>query len=114
MKVRHYLYAAAALVLAGAAGTASARGDVSVHFGVSTPGVAVGVSSGGYYHPAPVYYPPAPVYYQPAPVYVRPAPVYYAPPPVYYRPAPVYFGATYHHRHHHRGHGHHRGHRHHH
>ena len=74
--------------------------------GIGTPGVVVGVGSGGYanyggyggyrYAPAPRYYSapagyyaPPPVYYAPPPpVYYQPRPVYVAPPPVYYAPAP--------------------------
>ncbi len=54
--------AGVALALAMGAGPAQAR-DVYWSVGVNSPGVAVGVSNGGY------------------PVYVAPAPVYYPPPP---------------------------------
>lgn len=69
-------------VLAFATSAAQAR-DVNWSVGVSSPGVAVGVSNGyPIYAPQPVYVtPPRPVYYAP------PAPVYYSP------PAPVYYGA---------------------
>ena len=71
----------AAAGLAIASGTAAARVDVGIHFGI----------------PAPVYVQPAPVYY-PRPVYVAP-PVYYAPAPVYYS-EPVYYYGRPHRRHH--------------
>lgn len=85
--------AGVALALLAGAGTAQAR-DVYWSVGVNSPGVALGVSNGGYPYvaPAPMYVAPQPVYYQ------APPPVYYAPPrPVYYAPpvvvgAPVYGG----------------------
>ena len=94
--------AGVALALLSGAGTAQAR-DVYWSVGVNSPGVALGVSNGGY----PVYVAPAPVYYAPPP---PPRPVYYtAPAPVYYAPPPGhYYREHRHHRHHHRGH---RGHR---
>src|SRR3954470_21502091 len=68
------LLAGAALI--GISGTAAARVDVGVTFGI----------------PAPVYVAPQPVY-APPPVYYAPRPVYVAPPaPGYYAPAPVYYG----------------------
>ena len=81
--------AGVALALLSGAGTAQAR-DVYWSVGVNSPGVALGVSNGGY----PVYVAPAPVYVAPRPIYYRPPPpVYYAPPrPVYYAP-PVMVGA---------------------
>src|SRR5574343_11503 len=96
--------AGVALVLAVGAAPAQAR-DVYWSVGVNSPGVAVGVSNGGYpayVAPAPVYYvppPPRPVYYAPPP----PPPVYYTPPaPVYYAPPPGYYYRRHHHHHHHR------------
>ena len=76
----------AAAGLAIASGTAAARVDVGIHFGI----------------PAPVYVQPAPVYYAPRPVYVPP-PVYYGPAPVYYS-EPVYYYPRPHRRHWHRHH----------
>ena len=78
--------AGAALALVFGAAPAQAR-DVNWSIGVHSPGVSVGVGSGGY----PVYVAPAPVYVAPRPVYVE-QPYYYAPPRVVYRPAPVYYG----------------------
>ena len=98
------MLAAAGVALALAVGAAPAQArDVYWSVGVNSPGVAVGVSNGGY----PVYVAPAPVYYAPPP---PPRPVYYtAPAPVYYAPPPGhYYREHRHHRHHHRGH---RGHR---
>ena len=91
--------AGVALALLSGAGTAQAR-DVYWSVGVNSPGVAVGVSNGGY-----------PVYVAPAPVYVPPRPVYYAPPPpVYYRGHDHHWRGHHHHDRH-RGHDGHRGHR---
>lgn len=81
---------ACALAAAGAAG---AR-DLNWSVGISSPGVAVGVSNA----PAVVYAPgyvvrPRPIYYSAPPVYYAAPPVYYAAPPVYYAPPPVYYVA---------------------
>jgi len=100
--------AGVALALLAGAGTAQAR-DVYWSVGVNSPGVALGVSNGGY----PVYVAPAPVYVAPQPIYYQPPPpVYYAPPrPVYYAPSTYYAqppGFYYRdrgHRHGHRGRG---------
>jgi hypothetical protein len=56
--------------------------------GVNSPGVAVGVSNGGY-----------PFYVAPAPVYMARRPIYYQPPP------PGYYYGGRGHRHGHRDHG---------
>ncbi len=80
------LLALAALALGGLVTSATVQaGNVSWTVGVSSPGVQVGVSSGGYYGGyQPTYVDQYPVYVQPQPVYVAPRPF------VYVRPAPVY------------------------
>lgn len=80
------LMAVATLALGGLGTVATAQaGNVAWTVGVSSPGVQVGVSSGGYYGTQQrVYVEPYPVYVQPYSVYVAPNPV------VYVRPAPVY------------------------
>jgi len=93
--------AGVAVALLAGAGAAQAR-DVNWSVGLSSPGVAVGVSNG-----YPVYVAPPPVYVAPRPVYYEaPRPVYYSAPPVYYTP-PAYGyyydeprGPRRHHRHH--------------
>jgi hypothetical protein len=88
--------AGAALALVFGAAPAQAR-DVNWSIGVHSPGVSVGVGSGGY----PVYVAPAPVYVAPRPVYVEPRPVYYSA-PAYYAPPPppAYYYRDRGHRHH--------------
>ena len=86
------LVAAAILVWGGVGIAATAQaGDVYWTVGVSSPGVQVGVSSGGRYgaYP-PAYVQPYPVYTQPYSAYTQPYTVYEAPNVVYVRHAPVY------------------------
>ena len=93
IRPRSALVAAATLALGGLGTAATAQaGNVTWTVGVSSPGVQVGVSSGGYYGTYPrTYVEPYPVYVQPQPVYVQPQAMYWAPNPVVYvRPAPVY------------------------
>lgn len=111
MKIQRMIQATAAVAVSlGAlalAPAAHARSDVVWSVGISSPGVAVGVSNAYpvYTQPAPVYVQPAPVYVQPRPVYVYPRPVIYQQ-PVYVQPAPVYYGPPPRwHRHHGHGHG---------
>jgi len=102
------LAAAAGVGLALLAGTGAAQArDVNWSVGLSSPGVAVGVSNGYpmYVAPPPVYVAPRPVYYEaPRPVYYSAPPVYYAPPAygVYYRDYDR--GHRHHHHRHDRGH----------
>lgn len=96
--------AVAAVVAAGAVGTAAqARDNVYWSVGIdAAPGVSIGVGNA-----RPVYVAPQPVYVAPQPVYVAPQPVYVAPRPVYYAPpATVYYGPGYYGRRHHRHHRH--------
>lgn len=99
--------AVAAIVAAGAMGTAAqARDNVYWSVGIdAAPGVSIGVGNS-----RPVYVAPQPVYVAPQPVYVAPQPVYVAPRPVYYAPPAAYYGPTYygHPKRHHRHHRHHR------
>ena len=73
--------------------SAAHANDVYWNIGLSSPGVQVGVGSGG--HPyvinPPVYVQPYPVYQQAYPVYGQPYPVVVAPRPfVTVRPVPIY------------------------
>jgi hypothetical protein len=76
--------AAAVAMVLGAAGAASAHGNVSFAIGANiAPGVSIGVSNAPYYggyYAAPVY--------APAPVYMAPQPVYYPAPVTYYETVP--------------------------
>jgi hypothetical protein len=85
-----FVKVAAVAVALGAAGAASARGNVSFAIGANVaPGVSIGVSNAPYYggyYAAPVYA-PAPMY-APAPVYMAPEPVYYSAPVTYYETVP--------------------------
>ena len=94
-------FVAVATLVWGVLGTAATAhaGDVYWTVGVSSPGVQVGVSSGGRYgNYAPAYVQPYPVYVQSYPVYNQSYPVYETsnpvvyvrPETVYVRPTPVY------------------------
>lgn len=95
---RHLKSGAAVLAVAtmGMAGAAHAD-NLTWSVGLSSPGVAVGVSNA-----QPVYVQPQAVYVQPRPVYVQPAPqvVYQQPRVVYVQPAPqvIYPGWRHHER----------------
>jgi hypothetical protein len=80
--------AAAVAVVLGAAGAASAHGNVSFAIGANiAPGVSIGVSNAPYYGGYYGGYYAAPVY-APAPVYMAPQPVYYPAPVTYYETVP--------------------------